>query len=173
MQVGWGISASLQTDKLYDALGSTTFAALAIGTLTYAKYYYARQILATVLVIVWAARLGSFLVFRVLKTGKDSRFDEAKTQPCGFSPPLSRQHTIVFAKLRPLRSQVLSIYCLMLWPFLPRCKQIPSAAVKFWVFWTLQAVWVWVTLLPVMILNGCANNPSAPHSPCFHCTVLE
>lgn len=33
-------------------------------------------------------------------------------------------------------------------------------AVKFWVFWTLQAVWVWVTLLPVMILNGSANNPS-------------
>ena len=82
MQVGWGISASLQTDKLYDALGSTTFAALAIGTLTYAKYYYARQILATVLVVVWAARLGGFLVFRVIKTGKDSRFDEAKKQPC-------------------------------------------------------------------------------------------
>ena len=33
-------------------------------------------------------------------------------------------------------------------------------AVKFWVFWTLQAAWVWVTLLPVMILNGSANNPS-------------
>jgi steroid 5-alpha reductase family enzyme len=72
----------LQTDKLYDALGSTTFAALAIGTLTYAKYYFARQIVATVLVIVWAARLGSFLLFRVLKTGRDSRFDEAKKQPC-------------------------------------------------------------------------------------------
>ncbi|CAL5223231.1 g5710 [Coccomyxa viridis] len=111
--VGWGISASLQTDKLYDGLGSTTFAALAIGTLTYAKFYYARQILATVLVVVWAARLGGFLVFRVIKTGKDSRFDEAKKQP-----------------------------------------------LKFWVFWTLQAVWVWVTLLPVMILNGCAHNPS-------------
>ena len=82
LQVGWGISAPLQTDKLYDGLGSTTFAALAIGTLTYAKYYYARQILATVLVIVWAARLGGFLVFRVIKTGRDSRFDEAKKQPC-------------------------------------------------------------------------------------------
>ncbi len=86
LQVGWGISASLQTDKLYDGLGSTTFAALAIGTLTYAKFYYARQILATVLVVVWAARLGGFLVFRVIKTGKDSRFDEAKKQPCKFIP---------------------------------------------------------------------------------------
>ena len=82
LQVGWSISAPMQTDKLYDALGSTTFIALAIGTLTYAKYYYARQILATVLVIIWAVRLGGFLVFRVIKTGKDSRFDEAKKQPC-------------------------------------------------------------------------------------------
>ena len=40
-------------------------------------------------------------------------------------------------------------------------KPLALPAVKFWVFWTLQAVWVWVTLLPVMILNGCANNPSA------------
>ncbi len=39
-------------------------------------------------------------------------------------------------------------------------------AVKFWVFWTLQAVWVWVTLLPVMILNGCAHNPSKPLMAC-------
>ena len=93
-QVGWGVSASLQTDKLYDALGSTTFAALAIGTLTYAKYYYARQILTTVLVVVWAARLGGFLVFRVIKTGKDSRFDEAKKQPCKVSglAPCSEMH---------------------------------------------------------------------------------
>ncbi len=87
--MGWGISAPLQTDKLYDALGSTTFIALAIGTLTYAKYYYARQLLATVLVIIWAVRLGGFLVFRVIKTGRDSRFDDAKKQPCespGWSP---------------------------------------------------------------------------------------
>ena len=90
--MGWAISAPLQTDKLYDALGSTTFIALAIGTLTYAKYYYARQILATVLVIIWAARLGGFLLFRVLKTGRDSRFDEAKQQPCEYPDLTSLSH---------------------------------------------------------------------------------
>ena len=89
LQVGWAISAPLQTDKLYDALGSTTFIALAIGTLTYAKYYYPRQIVATVLVIIWATRLGGFLLFRVLKTGRDSRFDEAKQQPCEYSDLVS------------------------------------------------------------------------------------
>jgi steroid 5-alpha reductase family enzyme len=30
---------------------------------------------------VWAARLGSYLVARVHKVGKDSRFDEVKHQP--------------------------------------------------------------------------------------------
>ena len=82
MQIGWAVSATFQTEKLYDALGSSAFAACAIGTLTYAKYYHARQIVATIFVMVWAARLGGFLFFRVLKTGSDSRFDEVKSQPC-------------------------------------------------------------------------------------------
>ncbi|BDA48013.1 hypothetical protein COCOBI_11-2700 [Coccomyxa sp. Obi] len=110
--IGWAVSATLQTEKLYDALGSSAFAACAIGTLTYAKYYHARQIVATVFVMVWAARLGGFLFFRVLKTGSDSRFDEVKSQP-----------------------------------------------LKYLIYWTLQAVWVWVTLLPVIILNGSDHNP--------------
>lgn len=32
-------------------------------------------------------------------------------------------------------------------------------AVKFFVVWTGQAVWVWVTLLPVLILNSTERNP--------------
>lgn len=79
--VGWAVSAALHTEKLYDGLGSSTFIACAIGTLAYAKYYYARQAIATVLVIIWGTRLGGFLVFRVLRTGTDSRFDEIKHQP--------------------------------------------------------------------------------------------
>ena len=32
-------------------------------------------------------------------------------------------------------------------------------AVKFFVVWTGQAVWIWVTLLPVLILNATEWNP--------------
>jgi len=32
-------------------------------------------------------------------------------------------------------------------------------AVKFFVVWTGQAVWVWVTLLPVLILNATERTP--------------
>lgn len=76
------MSASLRTEKLYDLLGSSTFAAVAIASLTYASYYHPRQIVVTVLVLLWAVRLGSLLFYRVLKTGSDSRFEEVKNKPC-------------------------------------------------------------------------------------------
>ena len=62
--------------------GSTAFAVVAIGTLTYAHYYHARQIIVTVMVLLWALRLGGFLVLRVMATGGDSRFNEVKDKPC-------------------------------------------------------------------------------------------
>lgn len=39
------------------------------------------QVVVTLLVVAWSVRLGSFLFIRVLKTGKDSRFDELKDDP--------------------------------------------------------------------------------------------
>ncbi len=144
MQIGWAVSAALRTEKLYDALGSSAFAACAIGTLTYAKYYHARQIVATIFVMVWAARLGGFLFFRVLKTGSDSRFDEVKSQPCeSFShsfPDALQPATPCNAVHRMTTNHL-------------------SGAVKYLIYWTVQAVWVWVTLLPVIILNGSEHNP--------------
>ncbi len=43
------------------------------------------SIVVSLLVVVWALRLGSLLVLRVFKVGHDSRFDEVKRQPgkCG------------------------------------------------------------------------------------------
>merc|ERR1712070_978880 len=38
----------------------------------------------SLLVITWATRLGSFLFKRVLKDGKDRRFDKVKTKPSTF-----------------------------------------------------------------------------------------
>jgi hypothetical protein len=33
-----------------------------------------------------------------------------------------------------------------------------TLAAKFFIYWTLQAVWVYLTLLPVIVLNGTARN---------------
>jgi len=40
--------------------------------------FHARNIVASLLVITWAIRLSSFLLFRILKTGKDDRFDDKR-----------------------------------------------------------------------------------------------
>ena len=81
VQIGWALAVTLQTEKFYDAFGSLGFTTVTLATLTYTHFYYARQCVVSVFVCLWAIRLGSFLLYRVLKTGKDSRFDEVKTQP--------------------------------------------------------------------------------------------
>jgi steroid 5-alpha reductase family enzyme len=43
-----------------------------------------RQLIASGLVLLWAARLGSFLYQRIQKSGKDERFDEIKQSPPKF-----------------------------------------------------------------------------------------
>lgn len=59
-----------------DFSGSMNFLLLAFLTLFLGNEanYTARNVLASVFVILWAIRLGGFLLFRVLKTGKDGEF---------------------------------------------------------------------------------------------------
>ena len=81
MQGGWALALALKTEVFYDAAGSLTFLALALGSLGYGASFFPRQVLLTVMACVWTLRLGGFLLMRVLVTGGDSRFDEAKHQP--------------------------------------------------------------------------------------------
>jgi len=39
---------------------------------------HARNIVASLFVVAWGIRLSGFLLFRILKTGKDDRFDEMR-----------------------------------------------------------------------------------------------
>ena len=43
-----------------------------------------RQIITTVLIILWGVRLSGYLLFRILKTGVDNRFDEVRDKPLKF-----------------------------------------------------------------------------------------
>ncbi|XP_065829749.1 uncharacterized protein [Oscarella lobularis] len=109
---GFLLANLFQTEKFYDLTGSLTFVVVALQSLLWAKRRATtRQKVQTALVCTWAARLGLFLFFRVLRVGKDSRFDKIKTNP---------------------------------W--------------KFLVAWTLQGVWVLVTLAPSLILNSKSND---------------
>ncbi|KAJ9526481.1 hypothetical protein QJQ45_009957 [Haematococcus lacustris] len=103
---GWALAAALKTERFYDLVGSLSFVTLTIGSLALAGPITARKLLVSCMVGLWAGRLGSYLVARVHKVGKDSRFDEVKHQPA-----------------------------------------------MFLFYWTMQALWVFITLTPVLLIN--------------------
>ncbi|KAJ4287368.1 hypothetical protein N0V90_012767 [Kalmusia sp. IMI 367209] len=75
----FAIAFSLKFDKLTDFAGGTNFVLLAILTLAFSENRdNARNIVASVFIMAWAARLSGFLLFRILKTGKDDRFDDKR-----------------------------------------------------------------------------------------------
>lgn len=88
-----------RTERFYDLVGSGTFITVVVTAFALAGHHDARAIVPTVLVLVWALRLGSFLVRRVHQDGGDGRFDEIK-----------------------------------------------QSAPRFLIAWTLQALWVFLTL---------------------------
>ena len=110
----WSVAAFFQTEKFYDLGGSCTFVFLTLLTLRWRhknSKLYLRQLVQSGCVSIWALRLGLFLFHRVLKAGKDSRFNKVRGNPSAF-----------------------------------------------WVYWTLQGLWVWMTLLPTLILNTSARD---------------
>ncbi|KAI1205617.1 DUF1295-domain-containing protein [Annulohypoxylon truncatum] len=72
------IAFSFKFDKLTDFAGGTNFVVLAVITLAFSRHPDARQIVASVFIMAWGLRLSLFLLYRVLKTGKDDRFDDKR-----------------------------------------------------------------------------------------------
>jgi steroid 5-alpha reductase family enzyme len=64
-----------KSDKLTDISYAVSFIALALYSLIEAKTDSSRVIISALLVIFWGARIGSFLLYRVMKAGSDKRFD--------------------------------------------------------------------------------------------------
>ena len=79
------IAYKLQTDKLTDITYSLSFAFL-VGygfAMGQGMSSVSKQIIAA-LVLIWAIRLGYYLLRRVTALGKDSRFDEIRINPKRF-----------------------------------------------------------------------------------------
>ena len=68
----------LQTEKFYDITGSMTYISVITLAVLFSAQIDTRSILLWALVVIWAARLGTFLFRRIQKAGKDDRFDEIK-----------------------------------------------------------------------------------------------
>lgn len=67
-----------QTEKFFDLVGSISFITVITAAIWLAPEWDARAWIVFGLVIIWAVRLGTFLFTRILKEGKDGRFDDLK-----------------------------------------------------------------------------------------------
>lgn len=76
--IGFSIAFTCKFDKLTDFAGGTNFIILAVLTLALSATHTTRQILVSLFLILWAFRLSGFLLFRILKTGTDTRFDDKR-----------------------------------------------------------------------------------------------
>ncbi|KAI1105585.1 DUF1295-domain-containing protein [Jackrogersella minutella] len=74
----FSIAFTFKLDKLTDFAGGTNFVVLAILTLALSRSPDARQMAASVFIVAWGLRLSLFLLYRVLRTGKDDRFDDKR-----------------------------------------------------------------------------------------------
>jgi steroid 5-alpha reductase family enzyme len=72
-------SYKAQTEKFYDLTGALTYITITVFLVLASPGVDARGMLLAAMVVLWAARLGGYLFQRVMKHGKDDRFDELKT----------------------------------------------------------------------------------------------
>ncbi|KAL3640731.1 hypothetical protein CASFOL_015699 [Castilleja foliolosa] len=72
------ITALLRFDKVTDFAGSTNFVILAVLTLVVKGTWNFRQVVLSILVLIWGLRLGVFLLMRIIHWGEDHRFDKMR-----------------------------------------------------------------------------------------------
>jgi steroid 5-alpha reductase family enzyme len=94
--LAWIPASALRSERFYDLTGSITF----VSVTGFVVFVAARapavpltvpRLLPAVFVVVWTVRLGSFLVARIHRAGKDGRFDALKTSPVRFFVPWTLQ----------------------------------------------------------------------------------
>jgi steroid 5-alpha reductase family enzyme len=90
----------LRTDKLTDISYALTFVLLA-GYGLFSGGVSGAKLLAFLLVTAWAVRLGSYLLYRIHKMGKDKRFDERRNNFLSFGSFWILQGVSVWVVLLP------------------------------------------------------------------------
>ena len=82
--VFFAIAAIRKTDVVTDLSYSLSFALLAIALPSFGARELV-QLVASLLVLVWAVRLGGYLLTRILRIKVDHRFDEMRDKPLRFA----------------------------------------------------------------------------------------
>ncbi len=71
----FAVAATFRTDKVTDLSYGLTFIALAAWLAGGSLHWFTPATAIGLMVVLWALRLAAYLLFRVLKTGRDARFD--------------------------------------------------------------------------------------------------
>ena len=82
--VFFAIAAIRKTDVVTDLSYSLSFALLAIALPSFGARELV-QLVASLLVLIWAVRLGGYLLTRILRIKVDHRFDEMRDKPLRFA----------------------------------------------------------------------------------------
>ena len=77
-------AAIARTEHYYDLTGGITYITVTIVAVLLSAELDLRSMIVAGMVLVWSFRLATFLFRRIALAGKDSRFDEIKTQPARF-----------------------------------------------------------------------------------------
>ena len=73
-----------QTEKFYDLAGSITYISIISFVFYKSSEFNLGSLILSLLIIIWAVRLGSFLFFRIKEAGEDKRFRDIKPSPTRF-----------------------------------------------------------------------------------------
>tara|TARA_B100000953_G_scaffold260488_1_gene225956 strand:+ start:1713 stop:2489 length:777 start_codon:yes stop_codon:yes gene_type:complete len=76
----FAIAYGLQIDKVTDFAGTSNFLVLAIFTLWLGADFSFPKIIGSLMVALWAIRLGFYLSYRIVVWGEDHRFDEIRAK---------------------------------------------------------------------------------------------
>ncbi|PKN02861.1 hypothetical protein CVU76_02445 [Candidatus Dojkabacteria bacterium HGW-Dojkabacteria-1] len=91
-----------KTDKVTDLSYGLTFIVASIASISLASEYISiYKWLLALLIVVWGLRLAIYLFIRILKTGKDERFDGIREKPLKFAGFWILQAISVFIILLP------------------------------------------------------------------------
>lgn len=69
---------TFRTDKVTDFTYSLSFVLITVLLLVMNSAFAPGQIILAVLIVIWGLRLGTYLFLRILKIGKDDRFDDKR-----------------------------------------------------------------------------------------------
>lgn len=85
--INWAVfvpSNAARTEHYFDLTGAVTYITVIVVAAVLADDLDARAVVVSLMVVVWALRLGSFLFRRVRSDGRDGRFDRIKHDPLRF-----------------------------------------------------------------------------------------